>query len=130
MGQRRRQHDDRASALAEACANAEKDRRTLCLERWPGIVAAIRTQLAAYNHGAGDELLTASERLDGDEPLVTIASRGSTRGGITVSVDGDAFLVRTDVTAGLRGIARRIDCSRSDLGTAAYLLDDWMDQLC
>ena len=133
MGQRRRQNDDRSGALAEAQAHAEKDRRAVCLQRWPGILAAIRTQLAAYNDGAGEELLTASEEPRGDDPAVTIASRRSAGGGITVSVDGDALLVRTnpasDAAAGLHGIARRIDCSRSDSGTAAYLLQDWMDQL-
>jgi hypothetical protein len=48
-------------------------------------------------------------------------------------VDGDALLVRTnpesDSAASLHQIARRIDCLRNDTGTAAYLLQDWMDQL-
>ena len=131
MGRRRRQHDDRADARAAADANAETDRRALCLQRWPGILAAIRAQLAAYNDGAGEELVTASEGRDGDDPVVTIASRSSAHAGIIISVDGDALLVRTnpEAAAGFHGIARRIDCSRSDTATAAYLLQDWMDRL-
>jgi hypothetical protein len=133
MGRRRRENDDRAGALAEAQRNAEKDGTALCLQRWPGILAAVRGLLAAYNDGAGGELLTASEQPDGDGPAVTIASRGSAHGTITIAVDGDALLVRTNLAshsgAALHGIARRIDCSRSDTGTAAYLLQDWMDQL-
>jgi hypothetical protein len=133
MGRRRRENDDRAGALAEAHASAEKDRRAICLQRWPGILAATRALLTAYNDGAGEELLTATEQNGADDPCVTIASRGSARGGITISVDGDALLVRAhpaaDAAASLHGVARRIDCSRSDPGTAAYLLQDWMDQL-
>ena len=48
-------------------------------------------------------------------------------------VDGDALLVHTNLgshaAAALHGIARRVDCSRSDASTAAYLLQDWMDRL-
>jgi len=132
MGRRRRENDDRARGLLEAHANAGQDRRAECLQRWPGIVAAIRMLLTAYNDGASEELLIATEH-PGDDPTVTIASRGSANGGITVSIDGDALLVRSnpasDAAASLHGIARRIDCSRSDPDTAAYLLQDWMDQL-
>jgi hypothetical protein len=133
VGRRRRQNDDRAGALAGAQADAEQDRRAVCLQRWPGILGAMRGLLAAYNDGAGAELLTASEQSDSDDPAVTIASRGSANGTITIAVDGDALLVRTNLgphaPAALHGIARRIDCSRSDHGTAAYLLQDWMDQV-
>ena len=133
MGRRRRENDDRAGALADTQAQAEQDRTAVCLQRWPGILAAISGLLAAYNDGAGAELLTASEQSDGDGPAVTIASRGSARATITIAVDGDALLVHTNLgshaPAALHAIARRIDCSRSDTGTAAYLLQDWMDQL-
>jgi hypothetical protein len=133
MGRRRRENDDRAGALADTRAQAEQNRRAVCLQRWPGILAAIKGLLAAYNDGAGAELLTASEQSNGDDPAVTITSHGSVRGTITIAVDGDALLVRTNLGShsapSLHAIARRIDCSRSDTGTAAYLLQDWMDQL-
>lgn len=133
MGRRRRASDDRAGAFAEAQAAAEKDRRDVCLQRWPGILAAIRTLLAAYNDGAGEELLTAAEQSDGDDPTVTIASRRSAGGTITIAIDGDALLVRSNPASAsaaiFHRIARRIDCSRSDRDTAAYLVQNWMDQL-
>jgi len=132
MGRRRRENDDRASALTEARAVAERDRRAVCQQRWPGILTAIRRLLAVYNDAAGRELLTASEESDGEDPAVTIVSHGSAHGTLTIAVDGDAFLVHThsgSPTAAAHGIARRIDCSRSDASTAAYLLQDWMDQL-
>ena len=133
MGRRRRESDDRAGAFAEAQATAEKDRRDACLQRWPGILAAIRALLAAYNDGAGEELLTAAEQSAGDDPAVTIASRRSARGTITIAVDGDALLVRANPASASAAVvhrsARRIDCSRSDPDTAAYLLQNWMDQL-
>jgi hypothetical protein len=133
LGRRRRENDDRANALADARALAEQDRRVVCQQRWPGILAAIRRLLAVYNDAAGAELLTASEQCDGEYPGVTIASQGSAYGTITIAVDGDALLVQTHLgsrtAATLHGIARRIDCSRSDPGTAAYLLQGWMDNL-
>lgn len=133
MGRRRRENDGRAGALEEARARAEQDRRAVCQQRWPGILAAIRHLLAVYNDAAGAELLTASGHSDADDPAVTIASHGSENGTITIAVDGDAFLVHTNLgshaAAALHGIARRVDCSRSDASTAAYLLQDWMDRL-
>ena len=132
MGRRRRENDDRVRALEEARVLAERDRRAVCQQRWPGILAAIRHLLAVYNDAAGAELLTASEQSDREDPAVTIASHGSAHGTLTIAVDGDALLVHTHSgsrTAAAHGIARRIDCSRSDAGTAAYLLQDWMDQL-
>lgn len=133
MGRRRRENDDRAAALTEALAVAERDRRAVCQQRWPGILAAITHLLAVYNDTAGAELLTASEHSDGENPAVTIASHGSAHGTLTIAVDGDALLVHTHsgsrTAAALHGIARRIDCSRSDASTAAYLLQGWMDQL-
>lgn len=103
------------------------------MQRWPGIVAAIRTLVAAYNEGAGLELLTATESSQGEQPIVTIVSAGSTAGAIAVSLDDDAFLVQPDEPSsratGLHQTARRIDCSRTDMGTAAYLVQAWMDRL-
>lgn len=133
MGRRRRENDDRAGALADTRARAEHDRTALCQQRWPGIVEAIRRLLAVYNGAAGAELLTASES-DGEDRGVTIASQGSAHGTLTIAVDGDALLVRTNPgphsAAALHGIARRrVDCSRSDTGTAAYLLQGWIDNL-
>ena len=133
MGRRRRESDDRAGAFAETQATAEKNRRDACLQRWPGILAAIKALLAAYNDGAGEELLTAAEQSGGDDPAVTIASRHSAGGTITIAVDGDALLVRANPASAsaavFHRIARRIDCSRSDPDTAAYLVQNWMDQL-
>ena len=132
MGRRRREQDDRVSAVEDARAQAERDRRAVCLQRWPGVLAAITSLLAAYNDAAGAELLTASEQSHGEDPAVTIASRGAAHGTITIAVDGDALLVRTNQEANAAaalGISRRVDGSRSDTGTAAYLLQGWMDHL-
>ena len=132
MGRRRGENDARARSVADTWAYAEHARRAVCLERWPGILAAISSLLAAYNDGAGAELLTASEHTDGDARAVTITSGGSGQT-ITIAVDEDALLVHTNnqlhAAASLQAIARRIDCSRSDTGTAAYVLQHWMDQL-
>jgi hypothetical protein len=132
MGRRRGENDAQARSVADTWARAEHARRAGWLQRWPGVLAAIRSLVAAYNDGAGAELLTASEQSNGDDPAVTITSRGSGRT-ITIGVDEDALLVDTNpephAAASRHAIARRIDCSRSDTGTAAYALQDWMDQL-
>ena len=133
MGQRRRQRDDDSAARAQLRVADESDRRAECLQRWPGILASMRALVAAYNDGAGVGVLTVAERSDGDEPAVTIASPGSARGSVIIAVDGGDLCVRIsghlNGTAGLHGSVRRIDCSRSDMATAAYLLQDWMDQI-
>jgi len=133
MGRRRKQVSDRADALAAAQATSERDRRALCLKRWPGILAAITTLVAAYNDGAGLQLLTIGELHEGDDPGVTIAAGGSAGGAITIAVEADALLVHTSgvPTGGLHGSIRTcvVDGSRSDLAVAAYLLQDWMDHL-
>ena len=132
MGRRRGKNDAGARSVADACDEAEQARRAVCLQRWPGIVTAIRSLVAAYNDGAGAELLTANEQSGNDAPAVTITSRGSART-LTIGVDEDALLVHTNLephaAASLHAIPRRIDCSRNDTGTAAYALQDWMVQL-
>ena len=62
MGRRRGERDARARSLADAFAQGEHGRRAVCLQRWPGILAAIRSLVAAYNEGAGAEVLTTRER--------------------------------------------------------------------
>ena len=132
-GQRRRRRDDDSAAHAQAHTVDETDRRALCLQRWPGILASMRSLVVAYNDGAGQQLLTVAEHSDADDPAITIASLGSACGPVTVAVDGSDLCVRMDgtspSTAGPHGGVRRIDCSRSDPATAAYLLQDWMDRL-
>ena len=75
---------------------------------------------------------TFAERSD-DDPAVTIASPHSACGSVTVAVDEGDLCVRMNghspCTASMHGGVRRIDCSRSDMATAAYLLQDWMDQV-
>src|SRR4029434_100211 len=46
----------RATSLAEQKAvDREHQRDAECLQRWPAIVAAMRTVVAGYNHGVGLE---------------------------------------------------------------------------
>lgn len=132
MGQRRRHRDDEWAARAQLRAADEGDRRTECLQRWPGIVGAIRRLIAAYNDGAGVEVLTIAQRSD-DDPSLIVTSQQAQGAFVTIAVDDGDLSVRLNGTprgaAGPHGGERRIDCSRSDLGTAAYLLQEWMDQI-
>ena len=133
MGQLRRQRDDVSAIETRSHAADEHDRQALCLQRWPGILGSIRTLVTAYNDGAGVPLLTVAEHSHADHPGVTIESPGSAPGSITIAVDGTDLCVRTNGglphAAGRHGAERRLDCSRSDMETASYLLQDWMERL-
>lgn len=133
MGQLRRQRDDESAVQTRAHAADEHDRQALCLRRWPGILASIRTLVAAYNDGAGLPLLTVADQSHSARPGVTIESPGSAHGSITITVDGSDLCVRTNGglpdAAGRHGAERRLDCSRGDMETASYLLQDWMERL-
>jgi hypothetical protein len=103
------------------------------MRRWPGIIASIRTLIASYNDGAGRELLTAMEQPHPDHPVLIVESTGCARGAVTIAVDGADLCVRASAASHRAGdrhdIQRRIDCSRTDAATAAYLLQDWMERL-
>jgi hypothetical protein len=102
------------------------------VRRWPGIIASIRTLIASYNDGVGLEPLTAMEQPP-DHPVLIVESRGCARGSVTIAVDGADRCVRASAASPGAGdrhdIQRRIDCSRTDAATAAYLLQDWMERL-
>lgn len=132
MGQRRRKRDEEAAREERVRASDEREGHALCLQRWPGVVAALRTLIASYNEGAATELLIVTERWDGENPAVVVESTGRSCSSLAVAVDGANLCVRigsAECAADAPVTERRIDCSRSDIGTAAYVLQDWMDRL-
>jgi hypothetical protein len=116
---------------------------------WDDVVARTTTARAlSRKHGSGPKQRRYTPRraadgertVRGGDPAVTIASQGSAYGTISRSLI-DARMpghrcwhtalrsLGSHAAAALHRIARHIDCSRRDAGTAAYLLQDWMDQL-
>jgi hypothetical protein len=128
FGEAHGQRDRAAARDAQARSDVEHQREAACLERWPSVVAAIRSRVTTYNEGAGVEAITLVE--DAVAHGVTLESAGNGRGAITLALDG------TDVAVRSRGGADRpwsnptwVSLSRTDDDAAEYLLRDWMERL-
>ena len=85
---------DRVTTLGEQKAlDREHQRDAECLQRWPAIVAAMRTVVAGYNHGVGIEAVTLVE--DTVNPGVTLESAANGRRALVMALDGSDVSVRT-----------------------------------
>jgi hypothetical protein len=120
---------DRAVALeAQAALDLERQRHAACLQRWPALVAALRTLLGSYNDGAGVEAVTLVE--DPMNPGVTVASVTNGRRSLVIALDGSDVTVRArngpnDSLSGTHWVS----LNRTDEDAAAYLLRDWLERL-
>ena len=117
-----------ASLQAQTLVDLEHERHTACLQRWPAIVAAMRTLVASYNEGAGPGTLTLTE--DSAKQGVTLESTNNGRSALVMTLDGADVSVRTrnghdDPVNGTRWVS----LNRTDDDAAAYLLRNWMEQL-
>jgi hypothetical protein len=111
--------------------DVERQRHAACLERWPAIVAAMKSLVASYNDGAGLEAVTLVEdTVDRENASVTIASVTNGRRALVIALDGSDVTVRTrsgpnDVLSGMQWVS----LDRTDENAAAYLLRDWLERL-
>ena len=125
-------HRDRAAALeVQAAVAVEHQQHAACLERWPAIVAAMKSVVASYNDGAGLEAVTLVEDLVNTENAgVTVASVTNGRRALVIALDGSDVTVRT--RSGPDDSLSRtqwVNLDRTDENTAAYLLRDWLERL-
>jgi hypothetical protein len=128
MGERRGVRDRTASLRAQTRAELEYEQRAACLERWPTIVAAMRTLVDSYNDGAGLAVLTLVE--DPVNPGVTLESVRNGQGSLVMSLDGADVSVRTGRANGdLANDIRWVSLDRTNESAAEYLLRNWMEQL-
>jgi len=128
MGENHGERDRTASLQAQTLVDLEHERHTACLQRWPSVVAAMRTLVASYNEGAGPGTLTFAE--DSAKHGVTVASTNNGRSELLLTLDGADVSVRTrnrhdDPVTGTRWVS----LNRTDEDAAAYLLRNWMEQL-
>ena len=120
---------DRAASLKTQALDAQQNERHVeCLQRWPRIVEAMRTLIAAYNEGAGVAVLTFLE--DSERRGVTLESVRRGRGSLVMTLDGADVCVRTrdsetDASHGVRWVS----LSRTDEQAAEYLLRNWIEQI-
>lgn len=129
LGVSHRQRDDAASRGARTLE--VRDREQAVLQRWPNVVAALRTLSHCYTEGAGLDVLTVVDGAsdDGRDLFVQIVARGGQA--LTVTLVGAELCVRT--TPGTAGAAddgtRWLTFDASDEAIAAYALQHWLTQL-
>jgi hypothetical protein len=120
---------DRAAALgAQARIDVEQQRQAQSLERWPAIVAAMKSVIASYNHGTRLESVTLVE--DAVNPGVTVEATANGRRALIIALDGSDVTVRT--RSGPNdplSCAHWVNLNRTDENAAAYLLRDWLERL-
>jgi hypothetical protein len=128
LGERRGSLDRAASLEMQTLVDQDNERHAECLQRWPTIVAVMRTLVATYNEGAGLSVLTLVE--DSEKRGVTLESARSGRGSLVMTLDGADVCVRTphsgiDASNGVRWVS----LNRTDEEAAEYLLRNWMEHL-
>jgi len=115
----------------QAATDVERQRHAACFERWPAIVAAMRSLVASYNDGAGLEAVTLVEdTVNRENASVTVASLTNGRRALVIALDGSDVNVRTrsgpnDSLSGTQWVS----LDRTDENAAAYLLRDWLERL-
>ena len=120
---------DRAAALdAQTRNDVEQHVHAACEERWPSIVAAMRSLVKNYNEGAGVEAISLLENA-GDR-CITVQSAGNGHSSLVIALDGSDGTVRTrnGPDRPLSGTTW-IPLNRTDDSAAEYLLRDWMERL-
>jgi hypothetical protein len=128
LGAAHRTRANLAAATAHDHLTTEVSRVTTAMARWPAIVSALGRIVTAYNAGAGGTVLTLTEVADGGAASVVLQASVTAHPQLVITLD--AAELRVEHRAG-GGQARRqwVDLSRSDDHTAAYLLEDWIEQL-
>jgi hypothetical protein len=129
LGTAHRRRDEAAASVAHRRGEIDAARLTTSLVRWPAVVVAIKTTLAAYNNGMGRELLVVTET-DQPHPSATIESTGGIMSALVVTLDEAEIRVDCRAAAPDHGGATRwVAMTRSDDDTAAYVLQEWMERL-
>ena len=128
IGENHGRRDRAASLRAQMLVDLEHERHAACLQRWPAIVAAMRTLVASYNEGAGPGTLTLTEDLPTHGVTLACTNNGVSR--LVMTLDGADVSVRTrNEHAAPVNSTYWVSLNRTDEETAAYLVRNWMEQL-
>lgn len=127
LGASQSRRDEAAQLSARAIHERDDARQLACHRRWPAIVDAMRTLIACYNDGAGEErlIIVDGPAGHGEEPTVTVTSHGGRT--LVMAVDGADLWVRAsqDENGRMQG-ERWIGLNRTDEATADYVLQNWL----
>jgi hypothetical protein len=127
-------HGARERAAVQTAGTARDERAAmaaLALERWTHIVAAMTRLVSAYNVSFGRDILRAAEdRSDATRPVMTISSGDEGSPSLVAALEGTLICVCSRGTQGLLwDVQRPLVAGRDDDQTAAYILQQWMEQL-
>jgi hypothetical protein len=128
LGEERHARD--ASVVLKATAEREDAARTTAASvvRWAGIVASIRRLVDAYNTGAQRPILNVVEQSGQLTVTVTAAAEGTPS--LTAALEDTLICVQACDALGVSHAAEvRLRPDRSDVATAAYVLQNWMQRL-
>lgn len=127
LGASQSRRDEAAQLSARAIHERDDARQLACHRRWPAIVDAMRTLIACYNDGAGEErlIIVDGPAGHGEEPTVTVTSHGGRT--LVMAADGSDLWVRAsqDENGRMQG-ERWIGLNRTDEATADYVLQNWL----
>jgi hypothetical protein len=129
LGTAHRLRDAAATIIAQRQRELDDARSKTSLMRWPGVVAALRTHVAAYNAGIGYERLVVTET---HRPTLaaTVESTGTITPALVVTLDDAELRVDCpDAVPRHCRTTRWVAMARTDSDTAAYVLQDWMQRL-
>ena len=127
LGEERHARDERAAETAKSADEDAARTSAVSAGRWPGIVAAMRRLVDAYNEGAGRAVLNVDG--ESDNPTVTIAA-GRQGPSLTATLEHTLIGVRGHGTGGVSYASEvRLRPDRDNDATAAYVLQNWMQHL-
>jgi hypothetical protein len=126
MGEQHGRRDRAASLRAQALVDRDRERNAACLERWPAIVAAMRTLILRHNEGAGVVPLRLAE--DTVRSSVMLERADDPRRALIMALDGEDVAVRTrnEHSDSVNG-TQWVSLNRTDENAAAYLLREWIE---
>ena len=131
LGQEHGAQERAAARTSEAARRAAMDAADAAFTRWPRVVDAMTRLVAAYNRGAGREVIDISSGgIDSGRPTVILRRGRDDAPRLTVILEESAIYARHSGPGSASGeIEYHLDNGRSDDATAAYVLQRWMAQL-
>ncbi len=131
LGQRQRAREEAAARVA--LMEQETTDRVFAETRaaWRPLVEAVSGVIAAYNSGAGHQVLTVAEDPGpSDQMVITVACCKEGHPSLSARLDGAFICVSArDARGASHNSEHRMVSGKSADGTAAYLLQNWLEQL-
>jgi hypothetical protein len=130
LGERHGAQERVARQTAQAAHDQQMSEANAAQTRWPRIVEAITRLVAAYNEGAGREVITVSDDRAAAGGGSMVLRGGNDAATLSVTLEASALYARRPGSSTPSSeIQYRLSADRGDEATAAYVLQHWMAQL-